>query len=292
VKVRPGKSRRKTLPKERDYVRPPAVAGLFYPAEKGELEKTCLRFLEKAKAEIKISPPQGIFGIISPHAGYPYSGYTAAHGYSMLKKGQFDTVIVISPSHREYFDGISVFSGKAYSTPLGEIEVDGALRDSFVETAGEVVIESRAGHKSEHALEVQLPFLQLTLGTFTLLPIVIGDQNRRYCKTLGSVIADIISGRKVLVVASSDLSHYYDYDTANEIDSVTMTDISGLDPDKFLDDLEGRRCEACGGGPISALLYAGKKLGKTRADILYHCNSGDTTGDKSGVVGYLSAIIS
>ncbi len=292
MKVRPGRKRRKTLPKERDYVRPPAVAGLFYPAERGELEKTCLKFLENAKADVKISPPPKVFGIISPHAGYPYSGYTAAHGYSMLSKGQFEAVIVIAPSHHEYFDGISVFSGKAYSTPLGEIEVDGALRDSFIETAGEMVIESRAGHKSEHALEVQLPFLQLTLGTFTLLPIVVGDQNRRYCKTLGNVIADMISGRKVLIVASSDLSHYYDYDAANEIDRVCMADISGSDPDKFMDDLEARRCEACGGGPISALMYAGRKLGKAHADILYHCNSGDATGDKNGVVGYLSAVIS
>jgi MEMO1 family protein len=292
VKARPGRNRRKTLPKERDYIRPPAVAGLFYPADKVELENTCLRFLENARAEIKTFPPKKLFGIISPHAGYPYSGYTAAHGYSMLKKGDFDIVIVVAPSHREYFDGISVFSGKAYSTPLGEIEVDGPLRDSFIATAGEVAIESRAGHKSEHAIEVQLPFLQLTLGRFTLLPIVLGDQNRRYCKMLGGAIADLISGRNVLVVASSDLSHYYDYDTANEIDDVCMTDISGLDPDKFMDDLEGRRCEACGGGPISALMYAGRKLGKTHSEILYHCNSGDSTGDKSGVVGYLSAVIS
>ncbi len=278
--------------KERDYVRPAAVAGLFYPADKVELEKTCVRFLQDARAKIRITPPDKPFGIVSPHAGYPYSGYTAAHGYSLLRKKQFETVIIISPSHREYFDGISVFSGKAYSTPLGEIEIDGSLRDVFIETAGEIVIESRAGHKSEHALEVQLPFLQLALGSFKLLPIVMGDQNRRYCRTLGSVIADVTMGKSTLIVASSDLSHYYDYDTANKIDSVCISDVSGLDPDRFMDDLENRRCEACGGGPIASLLYAARKSGVANCDVLYHCNSGDTTGDKSGVVGYLSAIIS
>lgn len=278
--------------KERDYVRPAAVAGLFYPADKVELEKTCVRFLQDARAKIMITPPDKPFGIVSPHAGYPYSGYTAAHGYSLLRKKQFETVIIISPSHREYFDGISVFSGKAYSTPLGEIEIDGSLRDVFIETAGEIVIESRAGHKSEHALEVQLPFLQLALGSFKLLPIVMGDQNRRYCRTLGSVIADVTMGKSTLIVASSDLSHYYDYDTANKIDNVCISDISGLDPDRFMDDLENRRCEACGGGPIASLLYAARKSGVANSDVLYHCNSGDTTGDKSGVVGYLSAIIS
>lgn len=281
-----------TLPKERDYVRPPAVAGLFYPAEKAELEKTCMRLLKDARKDIANLSPGKLFGIISPHAGYQYSGFTAAHGYSLLERNQIAKVILISPSHREYFDGISVFSGKAYSTPLGEVEVDSELRDSFLETAGEAAIESRAGHKSEHALEVQLPFLQLALGDFKLLPIVMGDQSRRYCEILGKVVADLAAGGDVLVVASSDLSHYYDYDTANDLDRVCMNRVSSLDPDKLIDDLETRRCEACGGGPISSLLFAARKDGFTKSEILHHCNSGDTTGDKSGVVGYLSAVIS
>lgn len=281
-----------TLPRERDYVRPPAVAGLFYPAERTELEKTCLKLLKDARKDIANLLPGKLFGIISPHAGYQYSGYTAAHGYSLLKPNQFAKVILISPSHREYFDGISVFPGKAYSTPLGEVEVDSALRDAFLETAGDAAIESWAGHKTEHALEVQLPFLQLTLGGFKLLPIVMGDQNRRYCEILGKVIADLVAGADTLVVASSDLSHYYDYDTANDLDRICMDCISRLDPDKLMDDLDSRRCEACGGGPISSLLFAARKGGATRAEILHHCNSGDTTGDKTGVVGYLSAALS
>lgn len=286
------KTRRRILPKERDFVRPPSVAGLFYPADRTELESTCSTLLARAKDDIQSAVPGKVSGILAPHAGYQYSGFTAAHGFSLLNPGEFENVIIISPSHREYFDGISVFPGKAYSTPLGEIEVNSALRDSFLDIAGESVIESRAGHKAEHALEVQLPFLQLTLRSFTLLPIVMGDQKRSYCEILGKVIADLTANKKALVVASSDLSHYYDYDTANKLDAVCMEDVSKLDPDKLMDDLEARRCEACGGGPITSLLYASKARDGAKSHILHHCNSGDTTGDKSGVVGYLSVVIS
>lgn len=279
------------MPKEHDYVRPAAVAGLFYPARKSDLEKVCLDFVDNAKREITGPPPGDLFGIIAPHAGYQYSGFTAAHGYSLLGPDRFETVIIISPSHREYFDGISVFSGKAYATPLGEVEVDQGLREAFLETAGESAIESRAGHKTEHALEVQIPFLQVTLGSFRLLPIVMGDQDRRYCEVVGNTIADIAGGN-TLVVASSDLSHYHSYDTANALDQICTQDVASLDPDRLIADLQSGRCEACGGGPIASLLYAARKLELASSKVLYHCNSGDTTGDKTAVVGYLSAVIS
>lgn len=251
-----------------------------------------MALLERARGDLVTERRKRPFGIISPHAGYTYSGFTAAHGYATLSRGQFKRVIVVSPSHREYFDGISVFSGKAYSTPLGEVAVDSGLREAFMETAGEVAIESRAGHKSEHALEVQLPFLQLQLGEFTLLPIVMGDQKRRYCNTLGEVLAALAKDETTLVVASSDLSHYYDYDTANDMDDVCIDDVARLDPVRLLEDIESRRCEACGGGPIVALMMAARKSGMTKGEILHHCNSGDTTRDKSAVVGYLSAVVS
>lgn len=280
------------MPKEHEYVRPPSVAGLFYPADSGELESTCSALLKKARENIAQPSRRVPFGIIAPHAGYQYSGFTAAHGYSLLEGNTFDCVIVVAPSHREYFDGVSVFSGKSYSTPLGEVDVDSELRDVFLETAGDWVIESRAGHKSEHALEVQLPFLQLSLDHFKLLPIVMGDQKRKYCELLGRVIADISVQRKTLVVASSDLSHYYDYETANQLDQVCIDDISKMEPGRLMDDLDSRRCEACGGGPISSLLFAAQAKTGISADVLHHCNSGDTTGDKGGVVGYLSAVLS
>lgn len=201
-------------------------------------------------------------------------------------------MVVVSPSHREYFEGVSVFPGKAFSTPLGEIRIDREIRDKFLNAAGELAMESQIGHKTEHAVEVQLPFLQVALGDFQFLPVVMGSQKPEDCKALGAVLSGIIRGESVLIVASSDLSHYYDYDTADEIDKVCVDDIIGLDPDKMMDDLENRRCEACGGGPIVSCLYSAKELGMKKASVLYHCNSGDSSGDRSSVVGYLSAIIS
>ena len=278
--------------RERDFVRPPAVAGTFYPEDKLELQKNCEMLLARARSETPALEHGEPFAIVSPHAGYPYSGFTAAHGYSLLKENEFETVAVVSPSHREYFEGISVFSGGAYSTPLGDIPVDTELRDLFLEKTGDVAIESRAGHKDEHALEVQLPFLQLSLGKFNLLPIVMGDQRPEFCRTLGMVLADLAKQKHLLVVASSDLSHYYNYDIANEIDGITMKHVSELNPDEFLVDVANRRCEACGAGPIAACMYAGIKVGRKRMAVLHHCNSGDTTGDKFAVVGYMSAVIS
>jgi len=280
------------LPEESEYVRPPAVAGLFYSLSSGELRSSVNELLAGARGDVIDEPPENISIIISPHAGYLYSGFTAAHAYSLLHKHQFKTVIVISPSHREYFEGLSVFSGKAYSTPLGEIEIDGEIRRKFMRSAGKFAVESQLGHKTEHAVEVQLPFLQETLGDFQLVSVVMGDQKREYCTALGKVLSEFVGDPDILLVASSDLSHYYDYETANVMDEICIQDIQRLDAEALADDLENRRCEACGGGTIVACLQAAKSEGLSKASILYHCNSGDTSGDKSAVVGYLSAVIS
>ncbi len=281
------------LVKNRSEVRPPAVAGMFYPSDKLELERLCRDLLSRAGEYVAGFSAGKVFGIVSPHAGYPYSGFTAAHGYSLLHEGQFKCVIIISPSHREYFDGVSVYPGVAYSTPLGEVEVDRDLRETLLSTVPPgLLTESILGHRSEHALEVQLPFLQVQLKNFTLLPIVMGDQKPEYCRALGDGLARIVRDQNILVVASSDLSHYHDYDTANEMDGICIEHFKALDSDKLLDDIHLGRCEACGGGPIASSLAAAKALGFRHGESLYHCNSGDTTGDKSAVVGYLSALIS
>jgi MEMO1 family protein len=282
----------KTLQKESDYVRPPAVAGMFYPISKGDLLDSVNELLGRARENIVGEIPKKISVIISPHAGYLYSGFTAAHAYSLLHENQFKTVVVVSPSHREYFDGLTVFSGRAYSTPLGEIEIDGEIRSRFMESAGDLAAKSQLGHRTEHAVEVQLPFLQATLLDFKLLPIVMGDQRPEYCRALGKILSGIVRDDDVLLVASSDLSHYYEYNSANALDAVCVDDILKLDSEKFMDDLENHRCEACGGGPVAASLHAASELGLSRVSILHHCNSGDISGDKSAVVGYLSAIIS
>ncbi len=207
------------LQRENDFVRPPSVAGLFYPSEKAELEESVRVLMRDAKKDVKQDLPERIFGIISPHAGYAYSGYTAAHAYSLLQGKEIKTIVVVSPSHREYFEGVSVFPGKAYSTPLGKVEIDSDFRDGLLESSCGLVEANFAGHRTEHAVEVQLPFLQVILGKFKLVPLVMGDQKPEYCRNLGKSLSEVV-GEDTLIVASSDLSHYYDYESANKIDQI------------------------------------------------------------------------
>ena len=183
-----------------DAVRPPVVAGQFYAADPRALAREIGDFFGQCSADI----PAGIpVALISPHAGYRYSGPTAAEGYNAVRSGTFDTVIVISPSHREYFDGISVYPGKSYATPLGELPVDGDLRRAL--TAGDDVITvSEAGHRGEHAIEVQLPFIITLFGPVPFLPVVMGDQRAALCRHLGKKLAASLAGRKALIGARHD----------------------------------------------------------------------------------------
>jgi AmmeMemoRadiSam system protein B len=268
-------------------IRPPAVAGMFYPAEKNAL----IHQLDELFSAVKQQSVTGtIVAIVSPHAGYRYSGFTAAHGYSLLKGKSFDTVVIVSPSHREYFEGICVFSGKAYRTPLGELQVDTKLRAELLEE-DDSLLNDIVGHRQEHAIEVQLPFLQRIVGDIKILPLVMGDQKRSFCTRLGDTLAKVLRGKNILLVASTDLSHYYSYDTAEKLDSIFINNVARFDDEQLMSDLEAERTEGCGGGPTVAVLRAAKKLGAHKVHILHHCNSGDITGDKSGVVGYLSAAI-
>ena len=262
-----------------------AVCGQFYPSVPEELRRNIRELIERAGTpEIKGK----VKGIVSPHAGYMYSGLTAAHGYSLLKGKTYKTVVVVSPSHREYFDGISVYPGRAYSTPLGIVPINEVLRNKLVERLP-VLKLSLAGHGEEHAIEVQLPFLQYVLGSFSLLPIVIGDQKREYCLALGEALGAELEQEETLLVASTDLSHYHDSETANHLDAIAIEDVARFDHEALMSDLESQRTEACGGGPTVAVMLALKRLGSKNMTILHRCNSGEITGDQRQVVGYLSA---
>ena len=262
-----------------------SVCGLFYPAEAEELRRTVSEMLAAA------SPPKtegNVRGIIGPHAGYVYSGPTAAHAYALLRGSTYDTVVVVSPSHREYFDGVSVFPGEAYITPLGTVPVDKELREKLLRHSP-IVRSSHAGHGEEHAIEVHLPFLQCVLGEFKFLPVVMGDQKREYSFGLGDALGEVLQGRNALLVASTDLSHYYPADVANKLDAVAIDDVGNFEYERLMLDLEHNRTEACGGGPAVAVMRALHKLGVRKMTVLHHCNSGDVTGDFSQVVGYLAA---
>jgi AmmeMemoRadiSam system protein B len=271
----------------RSSIREPAVAGMFYPGDRRTLDREVDALFKRVEVK-KISGD--LYGLISPHAGYVYSGFTAANGYRLLEGKSVHTVVIIAPSHREYFRGVSVFSGPAYSTPLGVLEVDDGLRSELVRDGG-VIEASLSGHREEHAIEVQLPFLQKVLSNFKILPIVMGDQRREFCMALGKRLGKILKGKSALLVASSDLSHYYPYDIACKLDQVVINDLEEFGEERLLEDLDTQQAEACGGGPIVAMLIAAKELGADKVEVLHYCNSGDVTGDKAGVVGYLSAAV-
>ncbi len=276
----------------KEKIRQPAVAGLFYPDVPSILNADIEKMFERVKDIVGDKKIDGeIKAIIAPHAGYMYSGQTAAIAYYLIRGKGYDVVVVVSPSHREYFDGISIYDGKAYKTPLGEVEIDLDIAEKIVEMGQGLIGISSYGHRAEHAVEVHLPFLQKVLNSFKFVPIVMGDQKVDYCFRLGDILAKVLDGRNALLVASTDLSHYYPYDVAVRLDKIVIDDVANFDEFKLMDDLEQHRCEACGGGPTVAVMRAAKKLGADKSEVLYYCNSGDVTGDKTGVVGYLSAVL-
>ena len=267
-------------------VRQSAVAGSFYPAAAGKLQRDVDELLQRATVPEKFGT---IHGIVSPHAGYVYSGFTAAHSYKLLKGRKFDAVIIVGPSHREYFDGISIFPGECYQTPLGEVPINDKVRSKLIREDKGIVL-STVGHRTEHSVEVQLPFLQRALGSFSFVPVIMGDQSLELCQNLAEVMSSAISGQNVLLVASSDLSHYHTYDEAVSLDKRVIDLVESFDSLQLLQRTQRRELEACGAGPMVAVMLAARSLGANVARVIHYCNSGDVTGEKDAVVGYLSAM--
>jgi len=269
-------------------IRPPMVAGMFYPEKKITLEREVAMYLESGP-EKKING--NVIGLIVPHAGYLYSGGVAARAYRNIINKDIDIVVVISPSHREYFTECSIFNGFAYSTPLGEIPIDAEVAQQLAKTHPNIIISEKGHRYDEHSLEVQLPFLQKVLNSFKLIPVVMGEQDLENIEALANGLADVLQNKKALIVASSDLSHFYRYEKASILDKVVVDNINNFDEDKLYTDLQAKRCEMCGGGPAIATMKASRKLGANKSEVLLYRNSGDVTGDKSEVVGYLSAVL-
>ena len=266
-------------------VRNAAVAGSFYDADPENLRREVDFLLNEEKAP-KL---KGLIrGLVSPHAGYMYSGAVAAAAFRILKGSTYECVFLVGPSHREYFNGVTIYPGDAYETPLGQIPINKEFRAALLRQS-EIIQLSEAGHRAEHCLEVQLPFLQRILGDFSIVPMIIGNQTKEFCLDLGKAIAGVARKRNVLLVASSDLSHYHPYDAAVELDQRVISDVEAFDEHDLMDRLVNERDEACGGGPVVAVMHASKLLGANRSHVLLYNNSGDITGDKSAVVGYCSA---
>lgn len=269
-----------------------AAAGTFYPANAVELTKTIASLFAEVEKVPLIGRPMAL---IAPHAGYVYSGKTAAKAYKLLEGEEFETVVIVSPSHTVFFKGASVYEGAGYETPLGLVETNKELSEKIA-TVSPSVYFSNMGHaagstRGEHALEVQLPFLQVALGKFNLVAIVMGEQDATSTRALGETLASAIKGTNTLLVASTDLSHYHPEKEARNLDFAVQKAIEQFDPDLLLETLESGEGEACGGGPVASVMMATKRLGGGSVQFLEYSNSGTITGDFDEVVGYLSAAI-
>jgi AmmeMemoRadiSam system protein B/AmmeMemoRadiSam system protein A len=268
-------------------VRQAGVAGAFYPADPKQLGAMIDDMLAHAPGPPIRDP---ILAVVAPHAGYQFSGPVAAYTYAALKGRRFSRVVVIAPSHYEAFDFTSIYDGDAYATPLGNVPVDKAFAKRLTKMDPTLRLSSQ-GHVAtpagaEHAIEVQLPWLQRVLGDFELVPVVMGDQSYENSRALGVALAKLIPGSNTLIVASSDLSHYHPYDEAVRIDHKTLNALQEWDYFSMSRNFEARIWEACGGAPIVAAMIAAERMGANQALVLKYANSGDTAGDHSRVVGY------
>jgi len=250
----------------------PAVAGLFYPGDASELRDVVSGYLRQHSAATSSTPPKAL---IVPHAGYVYSGGIAAAAYATVAslRQTIRRIVLIGPSHRVYLRGMAVPAATSFATPLGNIEIDQTLKASLLQSGA--VIESDTPHAQEHSLEVQLPFLQLLFDDFTLLPLVLGSVAPEH---VAAALANVWGDSTTLVLVSSDLSHYHAYTQAQQIDAATSVAILRRDTM-----LAGE--QACGAVGINGLLYLAGQRQLPIAEIA-RCNSGDTAGDRSRVVGY------
>jgi len=268
-------------------IRKPTAAGGFYPEKPEELKSMIQTYLSGAEYR-EFSGK--LHAVIVPHAGYAYSGRVAAEAYRQLEGKKYDAVVIVAPSHYESFGGISIYPGDGLETPLGVVNIDKELAEK-IEKSAEIVSFSRRGYGQEHSLEVQLPFLQTVLPNTPVVPLVMGYQNFSFSYTLGTALGEVLKDSNVLLIASSDLSHFHPYDEAVRMDNEVVEAIGNYDPFLLSQNVLSGRWEACGGGPIVAVMVAAQTLGANSVEIMQYANSGDVTGDKTSVVGYVSAVI-
>ncbi|MCE5329056.1 AmmeMemoRadiSam system protein B [bacterium] len=269
-----------------EKIRDSIVAGSFYPNDPYVLKMQLEDYLNNAKSlNIK-----NIKALICPHAGYIYSGQVAAYSYKQIIGKKYNSIIIISPSHAEYFSFASIFDGDAYNTPLGRVNIDKKRSKMLVESSPYIRF-SEHGHNNEHSIEVQLPFLQYIFGEFDFIPIVIGAQNDQNIHSIGKAIGESFKGEEILIIASTDLSHYHPYGEAVMLDKQVEKLVENFDIENLQMEFLKNNIEMCGGGPVAAAMIAAKTLGANKAVILKYLNSGDVTGDRKAVVGYLAAAL-
>ena len=270
-------------------VRKSAVAGCWYPG-------TAKKIVDEVEEYLAAAGPRGVpgrlIGLISPHAGLRYSGPVAACAYSLLAGRSDITVLLVGPSHRFAFDGVALWGRGAFETPLGTVPIDEELAQALLTTDAQAADEERP-HREEHSLEMQLPFLQHVVSGLRIVPALLGSQSRSEVDRFAAAVVESVGNRRdVVLVASSDLSHYHPALVANRLDAVVVKDVERFDAEALMLRIEASHEHACGGGPMVCVMKAARMLGATDATILRYADSGDAgEGDKSRVVGYLSAAL-
>jgi AmmeMemoRadiSam system protein B len=273
-------------------IRKPAVSGMFYAGTAGELEEQ-IEWCYKHELGPGVIPrvnskgPRDIVAIVVPHAGYYYSGPVAAHAYKDLADdGIFDTAVILGPNHTGYGYPVSLWAGDAWNTPLGEVEINKELARRLL---GKVIKADETAHIHEHSVEVQLPWLQYLYKKVKIVPITMMAQDLETARTVGKAVAK--AGDNLIVIASSDFTHYEPHSVAMEKDGSVIEAIVALDEEELYERCEALDCTMCGYGPVASAIVAAKEAKAKRASLLKYATSGDTSGDFSRVVGYSSIVI-
>jgi AmmeMemoRadiSam system protein B len=273
-------------------IRKPAVSGMFYAATARDLEEQ-IEWCYKhelgpgAIPQVNSKGPREVVAIVVPHAGYYYSGPVAAHAYKELAEdGIFDTAVILGPNHTGYGYPVSLWAGDGWSTPLGEVEINKKLAQRLL---GEVIKADETAHIHEHSIEVQLPWLQYLYKKVKIVPITMLAQDIETARTVGKAISQ--AGDNLIIIASSDFTHYEPQSIAMEMDSSVMEAIVALDEEELYERCESLNCTMCGYGPVASAIVAAKEMKAKKATLLKYATSGDTSGDFSRVVGYGSIVI-
>lgn len=266
-------------------VRPSPIAGRWYPETVTALGAMVNGFMQQQRHEIiQLNTP--ILGVLAPHAGLRYSGPIAGQAFRYTRDLEVDTVVIVSPSHHRYPSPLLSTAHSHFETPLGQVPIATDIVD-ILENQLNLL---RVANDPEHAIEIELPFLQQTLQDFQLVPLAMIDQSWKAAETLGKLLAHLLKARKTLLVASSDLSHFYTQQEANLLDQVILDAIEAYQPQKIIEADEVGLGYACGRGAIAAVMVAAKELGADTAHVVDYATSGDVSGDFSKVVGYGAAL--
>ena len=264
-------------------IRTPAVAGMFYPNEKKELKKLIKDCFLHSFGPGNTPPSnikKKIFGVICPHAGYTYSGPIACNSFYEISSDLPELFIIIGPNHWSIGSNVATMIDCKWQTPLGEVEVDSEIAEEISKITQIIEIDNFS-HSREHSLEVQIPMLQEIATNFKIVPIALINQSKEIAIQVGSAVAKIAKKKKVMIIGSSDFTHYEPNEFAHKQDAALIEPILKLDVDRFYDVLQERDVSACGYGAIASTMVACKEMGATKGELLKYATSGDIAGDMS-----------